>query len=256
MRTFVMGDIHGAHQAMLQCFERAGFDRDRDCLIQLGDVVDGAPDSFQCVEELLRIKHLIAIKGNHDEWFREFAETGFHPQLWSQGGRSTALSYQRQLQQNEWSMRIGFGYLTLLRPADIPSAHKQFFRSQRLYYIDDQHNCFVHAGFDRHLDFAGQDPETFYWNRDLWYSALSYQSYVKGDQEPHAFRMEMHFREVFIGHTNTQNWGTDQPMNAANIYNVDTGAGHGGRLTIMEVSSKKYWQSDPVSELYGDVSRD
>ena len=58
------------------------------------------------------------------------------------------------------------------------------------------------------------------------------------------------FNEIFIGHTSTINWKTDKPMKAVNIYNLDTGSGHSGRLTIVEVSSKQFWQSDPVSELY------
>jgi hypothetical protein len=43
---------------------------------------------------------------------------------------------------------------------------------------------------------------------------------------------------------------TDKPMHAANIINLDTGAGASGRLTIMDVKSKKFWQSDPVHRLY------
>jgi serine/threonine protein phosphatase 1 len=39
-------------------------------------------------------------------------------------------------------------------------------------------------------------------------------------------------------------------MRAANIYNIDTGAGHNGRLTIMNIETKEYWQSDLVEELY------
>jgi serine/threonine protein phosphatase 1 len=39
-------------------------------------------------------------------------------------------------------------------------------------------------------------------------------------------------------------------MNAYNIWNLDTGAGFKGRLTIMEVETKAYWQSDLLTELY------
>ena len=38
MKTFVIGDIHGAYKALLQCFERSGFDYEKDHLIVLGDV--------------------------------------------------------------------------------------------------------------------------------------------------------------------------------------------------------------------------
>lgn len=52
------------------------------------------------------------------------------------------------------------------------------------------------------------------------------------------------FKEIYIGHTPTTNWQTDRPMNAFNLYNMDTDAGNGGRLTIMDVDTKEYWQSD------------
>ena len=39
-------------------------------------------------------------------------------------------------------------------------------------------------------------------------------------------------------------------MNAANIWNLDTGAGFRGKLTIMDINTKEYWQSDNVNEIY------
>ncbi|QEC72557.1 hypothetical protein FSB73_13600 [Arachidicoccus ginsenosidivorans] len=72
MRTFVMGDIHGAFKAMKQCLQRSDFDIEKDCLIQLGDIVDGYEDVFECIETLLSIKNKVLIKGNHDDWFRSF----------------------------------------------------------------------------------------------------------------------------------------------------------------------------------------
>ncbi len=59
MATFVMGDIHGGYKALVQCLQRAQFDYQRDTLIQLGDIADGYDEVFACVEELLKITHLI-----------------------------------------------------------------------------------------------------------------------------------------------------------------------------------------------------
>jgi serine/threonine protein phosphatase 1 len=42
------------------------------------------------------------------------------------------------------------------------------------------------------------------------------------------------------------------PIQKANIWNVDTGAAFKGPITIMDVDSKEFWQSDTVSELYPD----
>ena len=109
-----------------------------------------------------------------------------------------------------------------------------------MYYIDDDNNCFVHAGFDRTIPFKGQRPETYYWNRSLWTDALT-----KKD-----FSTVTLFKEIFIGHTSTLHWKSMIPMHAVNIWNLDTGGGHAGRLTIMDIATKDYWQSDPVGELY------
>ncbi|WP_315814509.1 hypothetical protein [Paraflavitalea speifideaquila] len=137
-----------------------------------------------------------------------------------------------------------------MQPADIPAAHRDFFNRQRLFYVDDNKNCFVHAGFDRQYPFGEQMPHLYYWDRQLWLEALSWEATSRDKKRPGRFKMATRFEEVFIGHTRTIMWGTDQPMKAANINNIDTGGGGGGRLTIMNVQSKQYWQSDPVNSLY------
>jgi serine/threonine protein phosphatase 1 len=235
--------------------QRSGFDYEQDELIQLGDIADGFYEVYECIEELLKISNLIAIKGNHDDWFDEFIRTGHHPQEWVSGALATARSYLRAIGKQARIVSAGFGYKVALNPGDIPEAHQRFFRGQHLYYIDEDNNCFVHAGFNRHLPFKGQRPEVYYWDRDLWEEALSWEVYNKYHRQGGAFKMVTAFNEVFIGHTSTVNWGIDAPMKAANIYNVDTGAGHSGRLTIMDLETKQFWQSDPVNELYDDTHR-
>lgn len=244
MRTLVLGDIHGNFRALRQCVERAQFDFKNDRLIQLGDITDSYNEVYECVELLLKVEQLITIKGNHDDWFLEFIQTGIHPANWGQGGASTAFSYLRA------AGKEGFHNASDLTPDDIPETHRNFFLSQQLYYVDEKNNCFVHAGFDRMLPFEGQSPDIYYWDRNLWKSALSYQAFNRLNKFAHPFKMVTKFNEVFIGHTPTINWKIDKPMKAANIHNIDTGCGHGHRLTIMDVETKKYWQSDMLRELY------
>lgn len=245
-----MGDVHGAYKALMQCIQISGFDYENDTLIQLGDIVDGFDEVYECVEELLKIKNLIAIKGNHDDWFSEFIRTGYHPQDWVFAGLATAKSYLRLIGRENSIMSSAEGYQTALKPGDIPERHRDFFRRQHLYYIDDKNNCFVHGGFNRHLAFKGQRQEVYYWDRSLWSEALSYEANNKPGRQEGKFQMATSFNEIFIGHTSTINWKIDKPMKAANVYNLDTGSGHGGRLTIMDVNSKQFWQSVPVYELY------
>ncbi|WP_293906040.1 metallophosphoesterase [Sphingobacterium sp. UBA5670] len=236
-RIFVMGDIHGAYEQLLQCLRRSNFNYEKDILIQLGDVVDGNPYVFECVEELLKIKNLIAIKGNHDAWFQHFLDTDYHPQSWNHGGIATLESYLKHCQPNGKIIKTAKGYKSSLNAGDIPENHKTFFKRQKLYYVDEKNRCFVHAGFDQKKPFYAQEEENYYFDRRLWKDALDQQKL--GSIIPLT-----KFSQIFIGHSATTRWKTTEPMNAFEITNLDTGAGHQGKLTIMNIYTKKIWQSD------------
>lgn len=234
--------FHNAFTALIQCLERSGFDYEHDILIQLGDIVDRLVGVYECVEELLKIKHLIAIRGNHDQWINEFIETDFHPVFWNHGGQETILSYLKNTNGKGVCFRSGSGFKTSLTSADIPPLHRQFFRNLVPYHIDDQNRCFVHAGFDRYVPFLEQRESIYYWDRTLWTEALSS---LDNDPNIKTYETIPTFKEIYIGHTPTTTWENDRPMNAFNLYNLDTGSGNGGRLTIMNVDTKEYWQSEP-----------
>jgi serine/threonine protein phosphatase 1 len=254
MRTLVMGDIHGAHKGLMQCLERCNFDPSSDTLIQIGDIPDGFDEVFECVEQLLTINRLISIRGNHDDWLLDFIENGQHPGGWAYGGKGTILSYAKRLDREIKIFSTGNGVRkTSFNPGDIPLHHQNFFKAQKLYHIDEMNNCFVHGGFNRWTAFHGQPAQNYLWDRDLWKDALQYQTVAFNESEPALFYLHDHFNEIYLGHTPTTNWQTDQPMRAINIFNMDTGSGHGGRLTVMDVETKEYWQSDMVDELYMNV---
>lgn len=243
-KVYIMGDIHGCSRGLIQCLERSEFNKEEDRLIQLGDIADGWSEVYQCVEELLTIKNLIPIKGNHDEWFLDFLTYGTHPTRWLQGGIGTLKSYCENSERDVPYMQSMGGYITSLCNADIPKSHIEFFKNQQIHFTDENNNFFTHGGFNRHEFIKEQADYIFCWDRDLWGSALSYK------ESHYKFKIKDNFKEVFIGHTATTNWKTDQPMQAANIWNLDTGAGWDGKLTIMNLETKEYFQSDNVKELY------
>ncbi len=242
-----MGDIHGAYEALKQCVSRSGFNYEHDILIQLGDVVDGYCQPYECVEELLKIKNLISIRGNHDAWFYDFIQTDFHSGYWNYGGKATIESYLEHAGKKAICIPSGSGFKTSLNSSDIPPAHRQFFQNQKLYHVDKQNRCFVHGGFNREIAFDQQAFSMYYWDRDLWSDAIVHEN-EGGTMKD--FKMVTTFEEIFIGHTSTTNWGSDRPITALNITNLDTGAGHTGKLTIMDVDTKEIWQSDRVESLY------
>jgi serine/threonine protein phosphatase 1 len=247
MREFVMGDLHGSCRAFKQCLKAAAFDYRKDRLIQLGDVVDRNPEVFECVEELMKIRHLIVIRGNHDDWFDEFCLTGHHPANWIHGGMATARSYWNHFSGKSRIAMDDDQLARELSPEHIPKTHRAFFGQLPLYHIDRQGRCFVHGGFNRFFPFTGQPSSTYFWDRDLWTAAVEWQrdECVHPQQTP--FQIKSAFKEIYIGHSPTTYWDSTIPMHCANITNIDTGAGQGGKLTIMDLDNKEYWQSDPVT---------
>lgn len=230
MKTFVLGDIHGAHKALLQVLERSGFDYNNDRLISIGDVVDGWPETAECVEELLKVKDLIAIRGNHDQWAYEALVERVVPEYWFEwGGKATIDSYKRMDLLND-------------------KRHKNFFKDQVNYYVDTRKRLFVHAGYNPAERIEKQLPLNLYMNRHYW-------RYIQRAHHDETERITdcNGFTEVFIGHTQTlKEMIHDQPVRFHNCWNVDQGAKSTGRLTIMDVNTHEYWQSDPVFTLYPD----
>lgn len=225
MKTFVIGDIHGAYKALQQCLERSNFNYQEDRLISLGDVCDGWPQVNLCIDELLKINHLDYILGNHDIWSLEWMQSGLKEDIWlMQGGLNTMGSYVDQ---------------------SVPKEHVEFLRKSKLW-IEFENKLFVHAGYDPQKTMSEQDPNTLVWDRTLFHEAI-------GKEGQHDnFKYEP-YDEIFVGHTPTINFGIFEPLKFCNLWAIDTGAGWNGKLTIMDVHTKKFWQSDQVPILYPGI---
>lgn len=251
MKRFVLGDVHGNYLALRQVIERCEIDKEKDLLITIGDIVDGFNQTYECVEELLTFKNRIDIMGNHDDWFHAWLHTAVHPDGWRQGGYQTLASYHQHCYPEDEGGKIMHhlgGAVTNLNPNDIPETHRKFFDGQVLYHKDEDKNVFVHGGFYRFKPLKGQGRSVYLWDRDLTEDALSVH---KGDKLSYVEDVN----EVFIGHTPVGYFmdGNTFPIHAANIWNIDTGGGgRKGKLTIMDIDTKKFWQSDVGGELYPD----
>jgi len=236
MKKFVIGDIHGGHKAMLQCFERSGFDKNNDKLICIGDVSDGWVEVPECIEELLSIKNLVYIIGNHDSWLHEYFQYGESPMIWlSQGGQATVKAY-------------------LDKPL-LQEKHKDFFTDKPFYHVEDN-RLFVHGGFNALQPIEYTMNHDLIWDRNMWFDAVATSHIDDPLKAKRRIEYQMKhindYKEIFIGHTTTSRI-SDEPVNALNIWNVDQGGGWEGKLTIMNVETKEFWQSDKVSALYPGV---
>ena len=237
MKTFAIGDIHGAHKALLQCIERSEINKEEDQLIFVGDIVDGWKQIPECVDTLLEFKDLIAIRGNHDQWFMDWVDTNELKFLWyKQGGKATLDRYKG----NE----------------DLIKRHMEdYFKKTKIYYVDEDRNyAFMHGGYNWHMPLEKNNDHDIMWDRHMVDTAQTWK-YEKSNAQGEPLRFK-EFDKIFVGHTTTQ-YSLDRrykpsllPAFLANLINLDTGAGWNGKLTIMDVDTQEYWQSDLVEELY------
>ena len=130
------------------------------------------------------------------------------------------------------------------------SEHCNFFKAMPLYHIDSKQRLFVHAGFtSMHGVEKEYDKVNFYFDRTLWEMALTMDKRIDKNSEIYPNRLK-HYSEIYIGHTPTINYFKMHPMNAVNVWNVDTGAAFTGRLSAIDIETKMFFQSDILKDLY------
>lgn len=233
-RTFVIGDIHGGLKALRQVLERADVTPE-DKLIFLGDYVDGWSEAASVIDYLLELdktNDCTFLKGNHDEWCEEWLRSGKINSTWLvHGGEETIESYSRAaVAARSW--------------------HLIFLEQLPYYLIDDQNRLFVHAGFTNdkgpHREANKSDLNR---DRSLWELAVDMHLREKPGSIFFPKRLKL-FKEIYIGHTPTTHYDQDTPMQSCNVWDIDTGAAFDGKLSILDVDTKQFWQSDPLRSLY------
>lgn len=233
-RTFVIGDIHGALKALQQVIIQIQPQRE-DRLIFLGDYVDGWSESAAVIDYLMKLDETcrcIFIKGNHDAWCEDWLSGQLPNSTWLfHGGRMTVESYKHLDKEQR-------------------QAHLAFFNRMHNYYVDEQNRLFIHAGFS---SMHGPDHEhyisNYSWDRTLWEMALTMDRRIQKDSNLYPKRLLL-YHEIYIGHTPTLNYGVSVPMQACNVWNLDTGAAFYGPLSAMNIDTGEVFQSEVVQQLY------
>jgi len=234
-RTYVIGDIHGALKALEQVINEIVPARE-DRLIFLGDYVDGWSQSSEVISYLIKLSQrllCVFIKGNHDAWCEDWLrDQQLSDNTWlSHGGKGTVESYGR------------------LSAAE-RKEHLTFFESLYNYYIDEHNRLYIHAGFSSmHGPAHERYTSNYSWDRTLWEMAITMDKRIRKDSRLYPKRLLL-YKEIYIGHTPTLNYGVDVPMQGCNVWNLDTGAAYYGRLSAMNVDTKEVIQSDVVRKLY------
>jgi len=233
-RNLVIGDIHGALKALKQLMQKVNITPD-DHLIFLGDYVDGWSESAELISFLMELNithNCTFLRGNHDELCYTWLTQNTYNSDWiKHGGQATMNSYAKKSKEEI-------------------EAHLHFFEGLINYHIDNRNRLFLHAGFTNlHGPHREYFEKLFYWDRTLWETALGLDAQLEKTDCRYPKRLLI-FDEIYIGHTPVTRINKTVPINAACVWNMDTGAAFKGPLTIMDIDTKEYWQSDPVHLLY------
>lgn len=246
-RVFVVGDIHGWLEPLIELLERVKFDNEKDKLILLGDLCDRGPYTWEVIEFLLTIKNLVFIIGNHDYCFREYLNGNVNYIQWTRDfGKATIKSYE----SHDWeNLEI----------------HKKFINSAIPYHLENN-MVFVHGGFDRYRYIKNQHESILCHDRQLINDVMN-------GRDEKIYTLD-NFDKIVIGHTPTLCWNVGdeklngklvfvmsidnpnfQPIIKSSVYLLDTGCAKGGPLTLYDVYDNKYYQSK-YKYKYGNIIKE
>lgn len=234
MKTVVIGDIHGGFKALKQLLESANLSKNTQYIF-VGDYVDGWSQSAEVISYLIDFSQkndCIFLRGNHDELLYKYLKFGESNSMWlSQGGESSVESYSELSKTKK-------------------GIHIRFLENLVNYHIDSKNRLFLHAGFtNQHGPQNEYYSNIVYWDRTLWEMVCAMDTTISEDDDRFPKRLKL-FKEIFIGHTPVTRVGHDKPANYANVWNIDTGAAFKGKISMIDVDSKEFWQSEPVYTLY------
>lgn len=239
-RDFVVGDIHGAYDYVLQAMGQVGFDPACDRVISVGDLVDRGAGSWRCAK-FLDQPYVHAARGNHEDMLLDMYANGEPP--------AAALRWAAE--------RNGLGWWLQQSPENRREILARFERLPIAIELGTPRGLvgFVHADVPDGLswqDFLARleagDPPAI--QTALWGRTRVQSENCRG--VPGVGR-------VFVGHT--PRWGGLQRY--GNVYAVDTGAvfaelgiQKNGRLTFADVMTKTSVLAAPLPHVLVDVRVD
>ncbi len=245
-RTFAIGDIHGELEALRAVLGKLPTLDERDTLVFVGDYVDRGPHSAQVIEHVRELARgpgpkVVCLRGNHEDAWLRVIDAGWDEFVLpaSNGCLATLRSFSGEpapepdefVKQHEAQALFGGTFF----PPDVVS----WLRSLP-YYYEDEHAIYVHAGlpevegsFPHPSEVA--DPTVL-----LWVRTKSFFKNYRG-------------KPVVFGHTTTKHlpqelshYTPDDPSDlfaGEAVFGIDTGAGTGGFLSVLELPARIVYES-------------
>jgi len=215
-RVFVVGDVHGCYDMLMEQLDAAGFDPAAgDHLYSLGDLVDRGPDSRR-VLELLDEPWFDAVMGNHEHMMIEAWQGD--PEAGRLHVRNGGQWFGDETDDQRRRLAMLALHLPIARTVHSPSGRSYGLVHADLWGLDWRR-------FIRDLEGGGREAKAIrnfaMWSRD------TFGAMTRGDSILPVAGVDT----VMMGHN-----ALKTPVSRANLVWMDTGAGfRGGKLTIVEL---------------------
>lgn len=245
MKTFVIGDIHGCINELMQLMHLIlGKAKSEDTIVFLGDYIDRGPHSDHVIEYLIELKKksgvggfpkIIVLMGNHEDMFCDWCDDSANQSLsrwyFENGAVSTLTSYRDNEQIWRDQGKIMRNFLTVKGNFAIPNDHVEFIKELPEMYVDDR-GIYVHAGLIPRVELEHQPREQVLWIRhDFIFSTYDWG------------------KRVFFGHSPQKN---GQPLVEKNKVGIDTACVYKGKLTCAVVDDDQSVEFLQVDGYHGE----
>ena len=233
-RDFVIGDLHGAHTLLMKFLKLIQFDKEKDRLFSVGDLVDRGPSSMDCLR-LIKEPWFFPVPGNHEQM------------LYSYMNQPRWEMYHRAFLNNggDWAVPISYGE----DGRELKELVKMLADLPRVRTINGKNKIHVvHAELgvpkskpervtDAHFDdpralFEMVSHETWdgdasFWKRSIFVDFYNNKTPEKVPKKTHEFHGD-DLSMIISGHTIVR-----QPILSGKCLNIDTKAydRNGGALT-------------------------
>jgi len=182
MRIYAIGDVHGYLRLLTSIRHKIASDLDTNPIDQyriifLGDYIDRGPDSAGCVQYLLDLcaedKHVICLKGNHENKLEQFLESPLElaESFFTYGGIECTQSYGVEMSKYKYTDKDTLKICTELRKS-IPPDHQLFYSNLAMSVTFGDY-FFVHAGIRPGVPLTEQSESDLMWIRSEFISNTS-----------------------------------------------------------------------------------
>jgi serine/threonine protein phosphatase 1 len=213
-RDFAVGDIHGHFTALQHRLAEIGFDRDRDRLFSVGDLVDRGPESDRALE-WIGLTWFHAVRGNHEDMAIRWPSGNMDRDNYAANGGSWNLTNPRYLQV-EFSDGLG----------TLPLAIEVETESGRVGIVHADCPCKTWDAFTAALDNADLPTKL---RKAIFETALWSRDRIQAED----LTTIPDVRAVIVGHTPLK-----RPAVLGNVHYIDTGGWlRDGHFTLIDLAT-------------------